>query len=82
MNSILSGSAWSPERDSHSRIKSNPVRTRLEDILWDGPHPKITPSSTNIFRPHLDQVELISLRRGDVNRADKMGERGEPCGMP
>jgi len=63
-------------------MKSNPVQTRSEDILWVRPQPKMAPSSTNMLRPHLDQVEFISLSRGDVKRADKMGERGEPCGVP
>jgi len=82
MNSVLSGLAQSPDCESHSRMKSNLVWTRSKDILWVGLQLKMVLSSMNMFRPCLDQVEFISLSRGDMKRADKMGERGEPCGMP
>ena len=35
-----------------------------------------------MLSPRQDHVELMNLRSGDVYIADKIGERGEPWGVP
>ena len=82
MNSDFSGSALRPLRASQPVISEKPFLASSAEWMCVTPQLKIAPSSTYMLRPRRFHVELISFRRRDVKRADRMGERGEPWGVP
>jgi hypothetical protein len=43
---------------------------------------KIALSSMNMLSKWEGNQCSVSLRRGEVKMVDRMGERGEPCGIP
>ena len=81
MNSDLSRSALRPFRASHPVISEKPFLTSSAEWICVTPQLNIAPSSIYMLSPCCFHVALISLRRGDVKRADKIGERGEPWGV-
>ena len=82
MNSDFSGSAFRPFWASQPVISEKPSLTNLAEWMCVTPQLKMAPSSTYMLRPHCFHVELISFRRGEVKSVDRMGERGEPWGVP
>ena len=82
MNSVFSRSARSPLRCNQLRTSSKPEHARRAAERKVVEAAKIAPSSTNMLSEREGDQRSVSLRRGEVKIADRMGERGEPCGVP
>ena len=82
MNSVLLESVQRPLRNNHVATSLNPETTRLADALDRMCVAVTVPSLTYIWRPHWDQEALTSFRIGEVKMVERMGERGEPWGVP
>jgi len=81
MNSDFSRSALRLFQASQPMISQKPFLTNSAEWMCVTPQLNMAPSSTYILRPCCFHVALISLRRGEVKSADRIGERGEPWGV-
>ena len=82
MNSDLSGSALRPFRVSHPVISEKPFLTSSAEWMCVTPQLKMAPSSTYMLRPRRFHVVLMNFSKGEVKRAERIGVRGEPWGVP
>jgi hypothetical protein len=81
MSSHLSMLIENPDSRSHENTCCAALAS-LSVVAWYvGLDAKMFPSSTYSVRSVSSQVS-VSLRIGPVTRAERMGERGLPCGVP
>ena len=81
MYSILSISMPRPLRDSHSVTERRAEAAQSVAILWVGPVAKMEPSSTYVERLW-NFHDSASQRSGVRYMAERMGESGDPWGVP
>ena len=62
-------------------ISEKPFLTNSAEWICVTPQLKMAPLSTYMLRPHCFQVTLMNFSRGEVKRAERIGERGEPWGV-
>jgi hypothetical protein len=81
ISSVFPGSALSPLAVSQQRTSSYPIRAEVTAAWVVAEMAYMAPSSTYNMRSLWDQHIAMS-RREAMYKANKMGERGEPCGIP
>jgi len=81
MNLVLSGSMQRPLRNSQSVTVKKPSVHFCITEWWFAPVATIAPSSTYVERD-LNFHVSATRRRGRMYRVERMGDMGEPCGVP
>ena len=81
ITSVLSASVNKPLLASHLRDSSSLEMACSVALRGVAETARIAPSSTYMESTACSH-DLLAWRRNDVNRAERIGERGDPCGVP